>query len=59
MMKVRTYIELPLVVFRSMFPEQAEQIPYFFDKDPCYIVRYDYSRGLIELGYREDDWLLS
>lgn len=58
-MKVRAYIELPLVVFRSMFPEQAEQIPHVLDKDPCYIVRYDYTRGLIELGYREDKWLLS
>lgn len=58
-MKVRTYIELPLVAFRSMFPEQAERIPHFLDKDPCYIVRYDYTRGLIELGYREDKWLVS
>lgn len=58
-MKVRSYIELPLTAFRVMFPEQAEQIPSFFDKDPCYIVRYDYNRGLIELGYREDNWLVS
>lgn len=58
-MKVRSYIELPLTVFRVMFPEQSEQIPPFLDKDLCYIVRYDYNRGLIELGYREDKWLVS
>jgi hypothetical protein len=58
-MKVRSYIELPLTVFRVLFPEQAEQIPQFLDNDPCYIVRYDYNRGLIELGYREDNWLVS
>ena len=58
-MNVRTYRELPLVAFRSMFPEQAEQIPRFLDNDPQYIVRYDYTRGLIELGYREDEWLVS
>lgn len=58
-MKARTYIELPLTVFRSMFPEQSEHIPVFLDKDPLYIVRYDYTRGLIELGYREDPWIVS
>lgn len=58
-MKVRNYIELPLVAFRSLFPEQAEGIPCFLDNDPLYIVRYDYVSGLIELGYREDEWLVS
>ena len=53
-MKTRNYIQLPLVVFREMFPDQAEQFPRFFDNDPRYIVRYDYVAGLIELGYEDD-----
>lgn len=58
-MKVRSFIELPLTVFRSLFPEQAERIPVYFDNDPLYIVRYDYVRGLIEFGYKDDKWLVS
>lgn len=58
-MKTKAFIELPLVAFRSLFPEQAEPIPKCLDRDPMYIVRYDYTRGLIELGYREDKWLVT
>ena len=58
-MKERTFIELPLTIFRSLFPEQSESIPRFLDTDPLYIVRYDFIKGLIELGYREDKWLVS
>lgn len=54
----RSYIQVPLVTFRALFPEQAQQIPLFLDKDPYYIVRYDYIAGLIELGYSEDNWLI-
>lgn len=54
----RSYIQLPLVIFRQMFPEQAEGFPRFLDKDPRYIVRYDYVSGLIELGYSDDKWLI-
>ena len=57
-MKTRHYIQLPLVVFRQMFPDQAEQLPRFFDEDPLYIVRYDFVSGLIELGYEEDNWTI-
>lgn len=54
----RSYIQLPLVAFRALFPEQAQQFPLFLDKDPRYIVRYDYIAGIIELGYSEDKWLI-
>lgn len=57
-MKTRHYIQLPLVTFRQMFPEQAEQFPRFFDEDPRYIVRYDYVAGLIEIGYENDNWMI-
>lgn len=57
-MKTRTYIQLPLITFRSMFPEQAEQLPRFLDLDPHYLVRYDYSSGLIEIGYEDDEWMI-
>ena len=56
-MKSRRYIQLPLSIFRTLFPEQSEQIPPIFDEsDPRYIVRYDYTRGIIEVGYEEDTW---
>jgi len=54
----RSYIQLPLTVFRSLFPEQAEHIPHFLDRDPRYIVKYDYVTGFIEIGYEEDNWLI-
>lgn len=52
------YVQLPLTLFRQMFPDQAEQFPQFLDGDPRYLVRYDYISGLIELGYAEDKWLI-
>ena len=56
-MKSRRYIQLPLNVFRSLFPEQSELIPPIFDEnDPRYMVRYDYTSGIIEVGYEEDTW---
>lgn len=57
-MKARSFVQLPLSVFRVMFPDQAEQLPRFLDEDPRYIVRYDYSRGLIEVGYADDSWTI-
>lgn len=57
-MKSRSYIQLPLVQFRLLFPEQAAQIPVFLDSDPLYIVRYDYISGRIEFGYEGDKWLI-
>ena len=57
-MKVKTFIELPLPQFRVLFPDQAKKIPTCFDVDPHYIVRYDFSRVLIEFGYKEDKWLV-
>lgn len=57
-MSTRHYIQLPLITFREMFPEQAEQFPKFLDRDLRYLVRYDYVAGLIELGYAEDKWLI-
>ena len=57
-MKERTYIQLPLLAFRQMFPDQASQFPRFLDKDPRYLVRYDYVSGLLEIGYEEDSWLI-
>lgn len=53
-----SYIQLPLVTFRQMFPDQAEQLPRFLDGDPHYLVRYDYSSGLIEIGYENDKWMI-
>lgn len=57
-MKTKAFIELPLVAFRSLFPEQAEPIPKFLDRDPMYIVRYDYVSGMLEIGYSDDKWLI-
>lgn len=57
-MKTRNYIQLPLITFRQMFPDQAEQFPRFLDRDPLYLVRYDYVTGLMEIGYEEDKWLI-
>lgn len=57
-MNTRTYIQLPLLVFRKLFPAQAEQLPPFLGEDPQYIVRYDYVSGLIEVGYAEDSWTI-
>jgi len=56
--KEHSYVELPLVMFRALFPEQAQHFPLFLDKDPRYIVRYDYTAGLLEIGYSEDKWLI-
>ena len=52
------YVQLPLSVFRQMFPDQAEAFPDFLDRDPRYIVRYDYISGMLEIGYIEDNWLI-
>lgn len=51
------YIELPLNVFASMFPDF--NLPAFLDiNDNDYIVRYGDVDGhtLIEFGYSSDEW---
>lgn len=57
-MKARSYIQLPLTLFRAMFPEQAKGLPLFLDEDPNYIVRYEYAANRIEIGYIDDKWLI-
>ena len=57
-MKTRHYIQLPLALFRQMFPDKAEPFPTSFDEDPRYLVRYDFISGLIEIGYEDDKWLI-
>lgn len=57
-MKTRKYIQLPLVMFRQMFPDQAKAFPTFLDSDPHYLVRYDYVSGMLEIGYEEDSWTI-
>ena len=57
-MKTRSYIQLPLSMFRKLYPDKAEPFPRCLDEDPHYIIRYDFVAGLIEIGYEEDNWLI-
>ena len=59
--KRKDYIEMPLATFLSQFPELASELPLDIRRlalDEHYIIRVDAGSCKLEIGYREDDWLI-
>lgn len=52
-----SFIELPAIVFASLFPEIP--LPPFLLMDKRYLVRFCPSTGDIEFGFSDDDWHIS
>ena len=52
-----SFIELPAIVFASLFPEIP--LPPFLLMDKRYLVRFCPSTGYIEFGFSGDDWHIS
>lgn len=52
------FIQMPLSVFRTMFPDLAAKFPPVIQStnDTNYIVKMYPDKGAIEVGYPEDLW---
>ena len=53
------FIQMPLSMFRKMFPELAAKFPLEIQQtnDSNYIVKMYPDKGAVEVGYPEDVWL--
>lgn len=59
--KRNDYIEMPLATFYRQCPDLAEELPpelRHLAVDDNYIIRIDAANCKLEIGYREDDWLI-